>query len=594
MAKIFSESELKQIGAPQTCEKSDKQISALKYLIRTGECDKELGESLEESMYDFPEELVLDYLQTPLETRGVFFDYIEKRALSGDVRAYEPFLRSSVTRDEFWECINQNFHSNLAPYQKYGIAYMLVAKHLLLGDECGLGKTVELCAVLSRLKKKGRLKGFVICVPSDAAEQWQREIVRFTGMNAVVIDSHQPTLNKLFKGELFSETEMGYIDGIIIKHSLLAQKYAIAYLDKLHELFDFNVCVLDESSVVKNTKTNSFLNAKALMQDVEYLYLLNATAFELIIDDLYAQFVLLSDNLFRNKTWVEDRFCNIRLQKVWCKGGIQRTKREVVGYKNTELFRSRVKYFYLARTREELGYERNNSCSCELFDKTPPMNRGIKSMLGRWSEVCNCPSLCDFNTAYLTPDIVAPNDPRAFNLPMDAEHLPKLKGLYDLIGRKWESGPKHTVIYCYHTEAQDKICGDLLDLYGDKGLKPAILSGSTKQQDRQIIVDAFNSGEINVLVTNICTSLNLSAGELCIFYSVVTNPSRLLQIASRINRDTSARVREYVVLAYRGEELSNILNAYKRSENKKKLLGDYADASTDILAVCKEASMKGD
>lgn len=587
MAKVFSPAELKEIGEPQTCSMTEAQVRALKYLIRTGECSEELGKTLEESMYDFPEEIVLDYLQTPLATRGAFIDYATKRAMSGDIKAYEPFLESTPTKEEFLECINREFRGSLAPYQKYGIAYMLVAKHLLLGDECGLGKTVELCAVLSRLKLKGLLQGFVICVESDAAEQWQREIVRFTGLNAVVVDSHYDTLRKLFKGELFKEEELEHIDGIIIKHSLLAQKYAVTYLEKLHELFDYNVCVLDESSVVKTQKTNSFENAWAMFQDVEYAYLLNATAFELVIEDLYAQFILLSPQLFRNKTWVEDRFCNIRLEKIWVKGGKQKTKRTIVGYKNTELFRSRVKYFYLARTREELGFVRNNTCSCELYNKTPDMNKGIKTHEGRWAEVLNCPSLCDWNTAYLTPDVAPPTDRRAFNLPMDAEHLPKLQGLYDIIEDRWNKGVRHIVIYCYHTEAQDKIVEDLVMKYGYLGIAPAILSGQTKARDRQELVDAFNSGEVNVLVTNICKSLNLSVGELCIFYSVVTNPSRLLQIASRINRDTSAREREYVVLAYKGEELSNILNAYKRSENKKKLLGDYADASTDILAVCK-------
>ena len=204
----------------------------------------------------------------------------------------------------------------------------------------------------------------------------------------------------------------------------------------------------------------------------------------------------------------------------------------------------------------------------------------------------NCPSLCDWNTAYLSPELAPESDKRSFYLPMDEEHMPKLKGLYELIERKWQAGVRHMVIYCYHTETQDSICSDLTKKSGHLGIRPAVLSGQTRVQDRQELVDAFNSGEVNVLVTNICKSLNLSVGELCVFYSVVTNPSRLLQIASRINRDTSARLREYVVLAYRGEELSNILNAHKRSENRKKLLGDYADASTDILAVCKQASLK--
>ena len=592
MARIFSQEELKQIGKPQTCGKTDSQVRGLEHLLRTGVCGDELGKSLEESMYDFPEEIVLDYLQTPLAARGSFIEYAKQRALSGDIKAYEPFLTKTPTEEEFMQCIDAEFHGSLDEYQKFGVAYMLAAKHLLLGDECGLGKTVELCSALSRLKKRGRLQGFVVCVESDAAEQWQREIVRFSGLNAVVIDSCNATLRKLFNGDLFTEEELANIDGIIIKHSLLAQKYAVTYLEKLHELFDFNVCVLDESSVVKSMKTNSFVNAQALVHDVEYVFLLNATAFELVIEDLYAQFVLLSPDIFKNKTWVEDRFCKIRLEKVWVKGGKQKTKRVIVSYVNTDLFRSRVKYFYLARTRQELGFVRNNVCSCELFEKTKEMNHGIKTCGGRWAEVLNCPSLCDWNSAYLTPDIAPLRDKRTFNLPIDAEHMPKLRGLYDLIERKWQAGVRHIVIYCYHTETQDIICSDLAKRFGHLGVAPAILSGQTRAQDRQELVDAFNKGEVNVLITNICKSLNLSIGELCIFYSVVTNPSRLLQIASRINRDTSAKVREYVVMAYHGEELANILNAYKRSENKKKLLGDYADASTDILAVCKAEAMK--
>lgn len=592
MGKVFTETELKIIGTPQACEKTPEQVRALDYLISEGKCSEALGDSLEQSMYDLPEEIVVDFLQSSPTTRGKFIDYATQRALSGDIDAYRPYLTRTPTEDEFKACIDQNFRCNLSDYQKYGVAFMLAAKHLLVGDECGLGKTVELCATLARLKSRNRLTGFVICVQPDAAEQWQREILRFTGLYAPVIDSHKTTLNKLFKGTLFKDEEKENIDGVIIKHSLLAQKYAEEYLEKLHDLIDYNVCVLDESSVVKNTKTNSYLNALAFMKNTEYLYLLNATAFELIIDDLYAQFVLLSPTLFKNKTWVEDRFCNIQLQNVWCKGGVCRKKRVIVGYKNTDMFRSRVKYFYLARTREELGFVRNNTCTCKLYLKTPAMNKGIKSMLGRWAEVLNCPSLCEYNQAYLGEEYAPSSDPRTFVLPMDAKSLPKLQGLYDTVKEKWAAGKRHIVIYCYHTEAQLKIKEDLTSLLAEDNGVCEILSGQTKAAERQKLVDGFNDSSVNILITNICNSLNLSVGEVCIFYSVVTNPSRLLQIASRINRDTSAKQREYVVLAYKGEELSNILNAYKRSENKKKLLGDYADASTDILAACKEASLK--
>ena len=590
MARKFTDDELREIGTPVRCEKTDSQVRALEFLLRKGVCPKELGDSFEQGMYDFPEEVVISYLKEPLGKRGSFIDWATKKATEGEIDAYKPYLSDTPTRSEFLDCIDANFRISLSEYQKYGIAYMLAAKHLLLGDECGLGKTVELCGVLARLRDKGILKGFVICVPGDAAEQWQREILRFTGMNAVVLDTSEEKWMKLYNGELYTDAEMANIDGVIIKHSMLKEEKGKVFLGKLHDLLDYNVCALDESSVTKNTKTHCYASVEALVQETEYVYFLNATAFELVIEDLYAQFKLLANDMFRNKTWVEDRFCVIKVTKVYLKYGRTQQKREIKGYKNTEYFRSRIRYFYLARTREELGYVRNNKCSCLLYEKTKDMNHGIRAMGGRWSEVLNCPSLCEWNKAYLPEDMIDYQDSRAFYLPMEPNCLPKLHGLYDLIGERWKAGIRHIVVYVYHVDAQDKIQEDLEQLYGGNGLKAGILSGTTKKKDRQAVVDAFNGGQINVLVTNISTSLNLSVGEMCIFYSVVTNPSRLLQIASRINRDTSAREREYVVLAYRGEEMSNILNAYKRSEHKKKLLGDYADASTDILGVCYDTA----
>lgn len=70
-------------------------------------------------------------------------------------------------------------------YQREGIAYALEKKRCILGDEQGLGKTVEAIGVLTATRA---FPALVIC-PASLKINWQRELKRFGGINSVILSN---------------------------------------------------------------------------------------------------------------------------------------------------------------------------------------------------------------------------------------------------------------------------------------------------------------------------------------------------------------------------------------------------------------------
>jgi hypothetical protein len=107
------------------------------------------------------------------------------------------------------------------------------------------------------------------------------------------------------------------------------------------------------------------------------------------------------------------------------------------------------------------------------------------------------------------------------------------------------------MVYCFHLEAQQVIANELAKL----GRKPVILNGSiTDSNERYKIQQDFNNGVYDVIITNIKKSLNLYGGDVCIFYSLETNPSKSFQIASRIDRNVTKDIKTFVMLLYKGTD----------------------------------------
>ena len=100
--------------------------------------------------------------------------------------------------------------------------------------------------------------------------------------------------------------------------------------------------------------------------------------------------------------------------------------------------------------------------------------------------------------------------------------MPKLERLLQLMTEDFED--QQVMIYVWHIEMQETI----KQLLEQQGRRVAILNGSTA--DRDSIRDGFNDGTYDVIITNAKRSLNLHSGDVCIFYSMETNPATIEQI----------------------------------------------------------------
>ena len=96
---------------------------------------------------------------------------------SEPVQSYEPLPMPHLE-------VPHNMLMEPYEYQKEGIAYALEKKRCIMGDEPGLGKTAQAIGVLTVTKA---FPALVIC-PASLKVNWQRELKKFGGLNAVILD----------------------------------------------------------------------------------------------------------------------------------------------------------------------------------------------------------------------------------------------------------------------------------------------------------------------------------------------------------------------------------------------------------------------
>ena len=146
----------------------------------------------------------------------------------------------------------------------------------------------------------------------------------------------------------------------------------------------------------------------------------------------------------------------------------------------------------------------------------------------RSNEVLNCPDLIE-------------------DINIQTKDTPKVEVLKQLLDERKD---KQIFVYCFNIRAQDCI----KDLATGLGRKAEILNGTTASAERQRLIDLFNSGEIDILISNIQRSLNLHSGDTCIYYTFEGNPARMEQIRGRIDRNVDDKLKEFILLVYKGTD----------------------------------------
>ncbi|MEV0390949.1 DEAD/DEAH box helicase [Nonomuraea sp. NPDC050643] len=126
---------------------------------------------------------------------------------------------------------------SLRGYQAFGARFALAQERVILGDEMGLGKSIEAIAALAHLRAEGETHFLVAC-PTSVLINWVREIESRSTLRPVPLHGPDRTA---------AQEEWVREGGV-----------AVATLDSLHRLtnpVEVGLLVVDEAHYVKNPET---------------------------------------------------------------------------------------------------------------------------------------------------------------------------------------------------------------------------------------------------------------------------------------------------------------------------------------------------
>ena len=181
----------------------------------------------------------------------------------------------------------KNFHGELRPYQRLGLAWIHLLADMRLGgclaDDMGLGKTVQVISYLLTRKNSGVPAGrpSLLVVPRSLIFNWARELERFAPELGVHV-SHGTSRADTF-------AQIGRSDVVITTYGTLVRD-----IEKLSTL-EFDLVLLDEAQAVKNRQTQAAEACRSLK--ARQRLALTGTPIENHLGELWSIFDFLNPGL---------------------------------------------------------------------------------------------------------------------------------------------------------------------------------------------------------------------------------------------------------------------------------------------------------
>lgn len=226
------------------------------------------------------------------------------------------------------------------PFQEEAKDLAVRRGNALIALTMGLGKTLVAVMTIEELYDLGELTTGLIVVPASLKYQWQREIKRFTGQNALVIDGPPKTRAMLYRWA----RRFRYV---IINYDLIVNDWAPKKKTP-HNIFsvrdmEFDYIVIDEGTAIKNPNAKRSKYIKFLGNRAAFRLALTGTPIQNRPEELFSlmEFVdpeVLGDPRVFDKTFI-------------VRDDYNRPKR----YRNLHVLRERMSEVMYRKTRADVA-----------------------------------------------------------------------------------------------------------------------------------------------------------------------------------------------------------------------------------------------
>jgi SNF2 family DNA or RNA helicase len=465
-----------------------------------------------------------------------------------------------------------DFH--LRNYQSIGVYNLLSMKRFMLGDDTGLGKTIQVLACLAYLYDTDPKHKVIICAPKSALPQWQKEMSKFlTKLRGVRVSGTVAQREKVYDEFFYSSDESHF--ALILNYHILMRDWPI--IEKGIQRIkgkDLKLCtIFDEATAFKTTNTKTHEISKLLSETSDRVYGLTATLLKNNLMEGYGIFRILIPGLFRTKTSFLNDYCITKLQRIT--GG--RKIPIVVAYKNLKTFRARIDPYFLGRLKydvsDELPQIITKRVDLELSkEQEAKYDEALSGLLETGTDIKETTKLTSMIYCQQIVDSLA-----LIGLP--SKDSPKEEEFFRLINEELQG--EKVIVFTNFRKFVDHL-GSQLE---EKKIPYCRITGAEDEADREearIKFQDVNSGTNIILITNAASeALNLQTASAMIFLDAPWSYGQYKQLLGRMVRIGSKHTTVLAIhLVMEGTIDNYVLKTLKK---KKEIIDPLLGGSSDTL-----------
>jgi superfamily II DNA or RNA helicase len=425
----------------------------------------------------------------------------------------------------------------LYDYQLRGAIFAACRGRTILGDDMGLGKSVQALAAAEILARTRGIAKVLVVAPASVKYQWDSEIRKFTDRPVQLIDG------------TIEERRAQYAQPTFYR--LVNYEQATRDLDALNA-WQPDLVVLDEAQRIKNWEAKTSRAVKKLRS--RYALVLTGTPLENKLEELYSIVAFVDDRrLGPAFQFLHDHRI---LDENW----------NLVGYRNLAAIREKLAPIFLRRTRADVLGQLPDRTDKTVFVELAPEQRVLYDEQRRaLVRLIAKPYLTDVDRKRILSCLA--------NLRMvcDSTYLldkqtnvsPKLDEFAELVAELL-TDPSHKAVVFSQWETMLQKAAERLD---GLGVGHTLLHGRIPGKDRKALINRFHSDPTcRVFLSTDAggTGLNLQTADTVINLEVPWNPAVLEQRVARVHRMGQSRPVRVVHLVARDTIEERVLRSIER------------------------------
>lgn len=188
------------------------------------------------------------------------------------------------------------------------------AKGILIGDEVGLGKTIEAGLIWTELKTRYNAKKLIVICKAFLKTKWQNEFREKFGIELLNVTPKElfEKVKNISEGESFAY--VASYDGLRppkgwrrndeeeVNPNISSRKLLAEFLDDNQQRDIFDLVVFDECQYMRNEETSNYELGQLFSKTSMQVVMLSATPINNSSDDLFNLFNILDESLFPYKS----------------------------------------------------------------------------------------------------------------------------------------------------------------------------------------------------------------------------------------------------------------------------------------------------